>query len=147
MNAKKAILLFATLLGIVALSFFLTPSDKKLTDRFILYGKVSDMTKSNNHSFGIIGFDVDSIVNGRIDTIRTEVGTPYKIDNSYAEVYAAIPIGAELASRIKVDVLEKTVFLMQGDSILFKSDIYIQTDKQNLEFIRKNSRIVDNKIK
>lgn len=144
---KKYRLLFLSLL--ILSGFFVlfimwnsqkTNSDELLANNVEFSGKIVGLKVSNNHLFSIITIKIDSTNTQEFLSLDT-TAFPYQIKDSVAEIYHYTSTYLQKGTRVKVNSNQKKIRFYNRNSFMYELDMWIITEKENIEFIKNNTSI------
>ena len=115
-------------------------SKNALSNNVIFKGKINYLKISENHAFGIIGLE---ITESNIKNFEKKLGKkifPYKIRNSYAEIYATVNIERKNGEIVEV-VSDSSTIYYNPQNTNELGDLFLISDPINIKFIKENTKI------
>lgn len=113
-------------------------TNKVLKNGITFEGTVTDIKRSNNHSFGILTIN---IFNSSIKEFSKKLHNgicPYQIKGREAELYLPIFIERQIGDSIKL-ISDKQTIYYKGKNSKDEGDVYIITDQTNIDFVKENT--------
>src|SRR5690554_946674 len=117
-----------------------TNSDELLANNVEFSGKIVGLKVSNNHLFSIITIKIDSTTTKEFLPSGTQT-YPYRIKDSVAEIYHYTSTYLQKGTRVKLNSNQKKIRFYNRNSFMYELDMWIITEKENIEFIKNNTSI------
>lgn len=143
MKYLRLIIIFVLFAGLV---IFLTRTgakeyaekNKALKNGVTFEGVVTDIKRSNNHSFGILSVNI-SKSNVNDFSAKPEEGIyPYQIRGTKAEIYLPVFIQRQVGDSVKL-ISDQGIVYYKGQKSTDKGEVYIITEPEDINFVKQNS--------
>ena len=116
----------------------LQENERLMKNNIVFEGVVTNTKVSGNHAFGIIELKLSKSSVAEFNKKINDGIYPYKIKGNIAEIYCVVSIERKKGDIIKVISNEETVYY-NFEKSKEVGDIYIVTDSNNIEFVKKNT--------
>lgn len=143
-SSPVVIIILLVFLSIFFFFFFkiskkeLHENETLMNNNIVFEGVVTNTKVSGNHAFGIIEL---KLTKSSVEDFNKETNDgiyPYKINGNIAEIYCTVSIERKKGDIVKVISNEETVYY-NFEKTNEVGDIYIVTDSNNIDFVKKNS--------
>jgi len=112
--------------------------NKVLRNGVTFEGVVTDIKRSNNHSFGILSVNI-SKSNVNDFSAKPEEGIyPYQIREKQAEIYLPVFVQREVGDSVKL-ISDQEIVYYKGQKSSDKGEVYIITESEDIDFVKQNS--------
>lgn len=143
MKYLRFIILFIAFVGIV---IYLSKSGTKksieqnefLNNGIVIEGVVTNIKRSDNHSFGILTLD---IVHSNVDEFSSKLKEgiyPYQIRGKQAEIYLPIFIERNVGDSVKL-ISDKQIIYYKGEKSKDEGEVYIITNPIDIDFVKEHT--------
>lgn len=129
--------------GFIIYQYFVYNGSDFVPDNLYVSGQVLKISKSRNHSFGIVQFRIDSISHVKYldETYSPEM--PFRISKTVGEVYGTIGVTDTQAKQVILKAGVRKFYMLEGGKLISEGILAWINSKRDLEFIRKNSILFD----
>lgn len=139
----RLIILFIVFIGLV---LYVTKAGTKeydeqnqaLKNGVVFEGFVTDIKKSNNHSFGILIINVSSSTVKEFSKELKRGIYPYQIRDKKAEIYLPIYIERQIGDHVQL-ISDRQIIYYKGKKTEDKGEVYIITNPSDIDFVKQNS--------
>lgn len=140
-------IIFFSIIVIVGIIWFRTSSkeyhtlDLLLTNHVRFSGRIVSIKRSHNHAFGIIGIRIQDTNTKEFADTSSQRLFPYKIKGAYAEFYGTIleSFSIKVGDVVVLDSDKRIINIYDDHNSITVSDVYVDTDGDNLEFVRRHT--------
>ncbi|PIF43738.1 hypothetical protein CLU96_0651 [Chryseobacterium sp. 52] len=115
-----------------------TEENKVLRNGVVLEGTVSDIKRSDNHSFGILTVDVLHSTIKEFSKKSKQGIYPYQIRDKKAEIYLPIYIERQIGDHIQL-ISDRQIIYYKGKNTKDEGEVYIITNPSDVDFVKENS--------
>ena len=143
MKYLRFIIIFVLFAGLVILLTRIgakeyAEKNKVLKNGVTFEGVVTDIKRSNNHSFGILSVNI-SKSNVNDFSAKPEQGIyPYQIRGKQGEIYLPAFVQREVGDSVKL-ISDQEIVYYKGQKSSDKGEVYIITESEDIDFVKQNS--------
>lgn len=112
--------------------------NKVLKNGVTFEGYVTDIKKSNNHSFGILTVNVSGSTVKEFSKELKQGIYPYQIRDKKAEIYLPIYIERQIGDHIQL-ISDRQIIYYKGKNTKDEGEVYIITNPSDVDFVKENS--------
>lgn len=143
MKYVRFIVLFVVFIGIV---LYVTNTgtkeydeiNKVLKNGVVFEGSVTDIKKSNNHSFGILTINVSNSTVKEFSKELKQGIYPYQIKDKKAEIYLPVYIEKQIGDHVKL-ISDRQIIYYKGKKTEDEGEVYVITNTSDVNFVKENS--------
>jgi hypothetical protein len=115
-----------------------TEENKVLKNGIVFEGTITDIKRSNNHSFGILTVNISNLTVKEFSKKLKYGIYPYQIKDRKAEIYLPIFIERQVGDHVKLISNEQMIYYNSKKSE-DNGEVSIITNASDIDFVKENS--------